>query len=79
MEKDIVDGKLGTVGAYDLEFKDGELRLTIDVNAPLGIGTAGLKLGIKADAVLDAIANAIPGQIDDAVINLIKSALKADI
>lgn len=76
MEKDIVDGKLGSVGAYDVEFKGGKLVARISAAAPFGLEGA-MELSLSSDMVLDAIAKAIPGQIDDAVISLIKSALKA--
>ena len=76
MEKDIVDGKLGALGAYDLEFKEGCLKFTLIAAAPFGVeGEIAVK--IKADNILDAIAKAIPGQVDDAVFGLIKAALKA--
>ncbi len=75
MEKDIVDGKLGEVGAYDLEFKGGKLV------AKISAGKAGISGGafieIDAEIVLDALAAAIPGTIDDAVLGLVKAALKA--
>lgn len=73
MEKDIVDGAIGKVGKYDLEFKEGELRFVLEVGQ-FGLG-AGVKVAIKADAVLDAIAKAIPGQVDDAIFAVLKQAL----
>jgi hypothetical protein len=75
MEKDIVDGKLGSVGAYDLEFKGGKLAFKVSA----GIAGASLSFGVElgADEVLSALENAIPGKIDDAVFDLIKAALKA--
>lgn len=76
MEKDIVDGKIGEVGAYDLEFKEGALKFTLLLASPFGV-EGELNVKVKADAVMDAIAKAIPGQVDDAVLGLIKSALKA--
>ena len=73
MEKDILDGQLGKVGKYDLEFKEGELRFVIEVGG-LGL-SAGVKVAVKASDVLDAIAKAIPGQIDDAIFAVMKQAL----
>ena len=73
MEKDIVDGKIGAVGAYDLEFKEGALQFKIQA-AHSG---ASVELVIKADAagVLDALAAAIPGQVDNAIFGVMKAAL----
>lgn len=75
MEKDLAEGKIGSVGAYDLEFKGGKLTFK------LSAGASGLSamVGIEADAdvVLDALAKAIPGHVDDALLGLMKSALKA--
>lgn len=74
MEKDILDGKIGAVGAYDLEFKGGKLSFKVGV-AYEGM-SADLVLALDSDAVLDAIAKAIPGQIDDTIFNVVKAALK---
>jgi len=75
MEKEIVDGKLGEKASYKVEFKGGQLHA--ELLADVGPLNAGVKISLSADEVLDAIAKQIPGQIDDAVINLIKQALKA--
>jgi hypothetical protein len=74
MEKDIVDGKIGEVGAYDLEFKNGKLSFKVSA-LKSGVSVSAL-VEAEADAVIDAMAKAIPGQIDDAVFGLIKAALK---
>jgi hypothetical protein len=76
MEKDIVDGKLGEVGSYDLEFKSGKLSFKLQAAHPVGV-SAGVVVEVSADAVLDALAKAIPGAIDDALLGVLKSALKA--
>lgn len=75
MEKDIIDGKIGSVGGYDLEFKGGKLMFKVNV-AWNGLA-AEIGVGVDADGVIDAIAKAIPGQIDDQVLALVKAALKA--
>lgn len=80
MEKDLVDGKIGEVGAYDLEFKEGKLQFKLSVAVKAGgvqLGDAGIHVAISADGVIDAIAKAIPGQWDDAALGLLKGALKA--
>lgn len=80
MEKDIIEGPIGNVGNYDVEFKGGFLVAKVGIAAqPLAdvvsIG-GGLEVKIGADALIDAIKKAIPGQIDDAILEVVKSALK---
>lgn len=75
MEKDLVDGTLGGFGSYDLEFKGGKLSFKLGV-AKSG-ASASLLVEVEADAVLDLIAAKVPGQIDDALLGLLKAALKA--
>ena len=73
MEKDIVGGPLGTVGSYDLKFAGG--KLVFEIKADVAIGGVGLVMEIDSGHLLDAIAAAIPGKIDDAVIGVIKASL----
>jgi hypothetical protein len=73
--KEIVEGKIGTVGEYDLEWKEGKLVFVLRAKDPLGISSAGLEISLSAEAVLDSLAKAIPGTIDDAIFGLIKAAL----
>lgn len=79
MEKDIVDGKIGEVGAYDVEFKGGKLvaKADLSVSEPIpGVEVkAGVSISISAESVIDAIAKAVPGQIDDVLLGLLKGAL----
>lgn len=75
MEADILDGKIGAVGGYDLEFKAGKLSFVVDVAAPGGLVAGKLGIAMDAGAVLDALAKAIPGTIDDAIISVAKAAL----
>lgn len=75
MEKDIVEGSIGQIGSYDVEFKGGKLiAVVMAEKAELGI-SAGVKVEIKAEAVIDALAAAIPGSIDDAIFGVLKAAL----
>lgn len=74
VEMDIAEGPIGTVGAYDVEFKGG--FLVAKINAGAGPVSANAEVKIGADALLDAIARAIPGTIDDVILNLLKTALK---
>lgn len=80
MEKDIVEGKIGSVGEYDVEFKGGKLVAKAGVTAPEGLGTAGMFVEIPAGPVIDkafAVAEkAIPGTIDDAILEMVKGFIK---
>lgn len=73
MDANIVGGKVGSVGAYDVKFVGGQLAAELVVEE--GPFAGNLSVKIDAGKVLDAIADAVPGQIDDAVIALIKAAL----
>lgn len=72
-KKEIVEGNIGTVGKYDLEFKDGCLCLEVSADYPYG--ATGVVQKIKARPVLDALKKAIPGVFDDAAIELAAKAL----
>lgn len=73
MDIDIFDGKLGEVGSYDVEFKGGKLLAKVDVAT--GPFSAGVLMSIDANKVVDAIEKAIPGQIDDAVLEVLRKFL----
>lgn len=75
MEKDLAEGKIGDKGAYDVEFKGGKLVGKVDFEFVSGV-KAGIYAEFGADAVIDALAKAIPGQMDDALLNMLKGALK---
>jgi hypothetical protein len=75
MEKDIIDGNLGDKGSYDVEFKGGKLVAKVSYSVIDGVkGSAEIEVG--ADAVLEALKKAIPGEIDDALLNVLKAGLK---
>lgn len=75
MEKDLVSGNLGKDAKYDVAFKEGKLVLELD--ADFGLLTGGVVVKVDASSVIDAIEKAIPGQLDDAVLEMLKGALKA--
>ncbi len=78
MEKeDIVKGNIGTVGSYDVDFVGGKLILNVQVaDGPI---SSSLKIELGAVQLWDLLANkakaAIPGEIDNMVLDLIRSAL----
>lgn len=73
MEGQIAGGAIGAVGKYDVSFVAGQF--VIEADAVKGASSAGLIVKVDARQILDAIAVAIPGQIDDAVIKVLEAAL----
>lgn len=77
MPPDLVEGNIGAVGSYDLKFESG--KLSFDVNVGWGPAGVSAKLGVSLDggAICDALAAAIPGTVDDALLGVLKAALQA--
>lgn len=73
METDISTGPIGAVGQYDLAFRGGKLTLSVSASEPVGSVLAAIS--VDAGTVIDAIAKAIPGTVDDAILGLLKAAL----
>lgn len=70
---DLVEIKKGEA-TLDLDFKEGKLRLSVSYD---GKGAdAGLFVDLDPDYFLDKLKAVIPGQIDDAIIEMLKGALK---
>lgn len=76
MDAVIAKGPIADVGVYSVEFKGGKLLVSANVSLPPG-ESASLLVTVDSDKVLDAIALAVPGKIDDALIALIKLGLKS--
>lgn len=80
MEKEIVQGKLGSVGEYEVAFKEKKLFAKAGVSAPEGLGTAGMFVEIPAGPVVDKLfkfaEDAIPGEIDNLILEQVKAFLK---
>lgn len=74
MEKKIVEMPVGKESELELEFKDGKLRLVFAYDGK-GVD-AGVYADLDPEYFLDKLADAIPGDIDDAVIAMLKGALK---
>lgn len=66
---------IGSEGKVDVKLQNGKVYL---VGAYDGVDMdAKLEVGVEVDVLLDKLAAKIPGKIDDAVIGLLKAALKA--
>jgi hypothetical protein len=75
MEKDLFEKQLGAETNVDIDFKDGDLVLTVTYD---GKGLrAGVSVKVDGEYFLDKLAEKIPGNIDDAIIAMLKGALKA--
>jgi hypothetical protein len=72
---DITKGDIGPEAKYTVVFTNAKLKA--DLNYAGKMGGAGLFIEIGAEQVIDALKEAIPGSIDDAIFDVIKMALKA--
>lgn len=73
MDKDIVAGKLGTVGNYDLAFIGGKIIFTLGVGLP-EVG-ASLSVSVGPKEILDLIAAKIGGPVPKSVVEFLETAL----
>ena len=58
----------------DLEFKDGKLRASVSYDGK-GVD-AGLYVDVSPEYFLDKLKAAIPGEVDDKIIDMLKLAFK---
>lgn len=72
---DLVKGALGSEANFDLKMEAGQLILTVSYKG--SEASASLSAGVEPGLFLDKLKALIPGQVDDAVIEIIKMALKA--
>lgn len=70
---DIAEVKKGDFG-LELSYVNNQLVFTVGVDSK-GVD-AGIKVAIDAEYFMDLLAKAIPGELDDMIINTIKAALK---
>lgn len=70
---DIVNKEISKEAKVDVEFKDAKLNITFSYEgAGAGVSVVG---SVSADYLLDKLAAAIPGQVDDAIIAVMKMAI----
>ena len=74
MDMDIKDGAIGSEGFYEIDIVEGDLVIKAG-HASKG-ASAGVEIRVESDYFLDKLAEKIPGEVDDAVIAIIKGALK---
>lgn len=75
MEQNLLDKDLGDKGELKLDLKDGLLTLSLHYALPAVKGAVSVE--VSGDVLLDKLAELIPGKVDDAVINILKAALKS--
>lgn len=63
--------ELVDMGELDIKFEEGKLKLVY-----AGKGGGGMVYA-EIDYFMDKLKDAIPGEIDDAIIELLKGAMKA--
>lgn len=74
MEKELAEGQLGPEAKYEVAFKEGALVASLDYQGKV-LG-AGVVVRLPVSQVVAALKAAIPGKIDDAVLDIIEAALK---
>ncbi len=76
MEKELVEGKIGSVGDYGLKFSGSKLVAKAQAAASAGPVQAKIEIDVELDAVDVAVESLkwmkvkIPGQFDDIAIDL---------
>lgn len=68
-----IEGKLGQVGSYSVDLVDQKVKVSMKYDGP-GID-AEVAVYLEAAYFMDMLAQAIPGQVDDAILGAIKKVL----
>lgn len=71
MDKEIA---IGTEAKVSVQVKDGKVFLVAAYDGKQL--DADLKLGIEVDLFIDQLAEKIPGKVDDAILGVLKAALR---
>lgn len=74
MDKVLTEKELGSEGSLKLEVVEGKVKLTLKYDSK-GLD-ADLVLLLESEYFVDKLAEAIPGKIDDMILELLKTALK---
>jgi len=72
---DLISEQLGPEAKVKVVIERGKIGLTLELDTKGLDGKVGLF--VDSEYFLDELAKAIDGKIDDAVINILKTALKA--
>lgn len=72
---ELIKKELGAEGEVKLELSGGKLSLLVNYDSK---GLDGqVKLSVDSDYFIDELKTKIPGQIDDAILEVLKVALKS--
>ena len=74
MDKEIKDGEISKESRFRVDIVKGDLVLEIIYDST--VVDASLKIRLDSGEFLDALDDAIPGNLDSAVFSLIKEAIK---
>lgn len=75
MDQELLDKELGSEGKLDLDLKEGNIELSVSYDGKGLDGAVSVK--VDTDYFMDLLKEKIPGDIDNAIIDIIKAALKA--
>lgn len=75
MDKELLAKDLSAEAKLSLELVGGKLQLKLDYDGK-GAG-ASVAVNLEPDYFIEKLAALIPGKLDDAVLEILKSALKA--
>ena len=75
--KEIGKVELGEIGLLGVKIEEGKLKLDLGLKIDKAGVETTLAVSVDAGVVLDVIKNAIPGKVDDAIIDVMKAALQA--
>lgn len=75
MDMDLSQQELGSEGQLDLKLVGGNLVLSI-THASKG-ANASLSISVQSDYLIDKLKGVIPGGVDDAILEVLKAALKS--
>jgi hypothetical protein len=73
MDQQLAQGKLGEVGQYDVAVHGSKLVAKLNAGVPEVSGN--MEVQVDLTKVIDAIAAAIPGKMDDLIFAMLKKAL----
>lgn len=72
---DVIDGKIGAEGQFDIKIEQGVVKFTA-AHASKG-AELGAFANVSVEYFLDKLKAAIPGPVDDVIIDVLKGAMKA--
>lgn len=72
---ELINKQISPEAKGKVEIKEGKIQLSAVLDT--GGVDANLSISVDADFFIDALAAKIPGQIDDAIFAVLKTAIKA--